>query len=250
MQDKEPLSNEFTLFDTTRDSSQADINDNYGHRKRLLDRYIQNGLSSLHPHEILELYLTYSIPRHDTKPIARELLRRYNSINEIINAPIDELTEIKGLGSRSAALFPLIRDIIAYCLKERFEKQEAMTNMRHVEEYLKFCFGQRKDEYVVALFLDNANRVLKTKIVAEGTVNQCALYPRLIIEQALHFKATSFILAHNHPGGALKPSEPDWIITERLFTIGKLLEIPLLDHIIITKESVVSLRDFPRWPTK
>jgi DNA repair protein RadC len=123
-----------------------------------------------------------------------------------------------------------------------------MTHRQDVEEYLRFYFGQRRDEYVAALYLDSSNHILQTTIIAEGTVNQCAIYPRNIIAQALRCGAASIILTHNHPSGGLTPSEADWLITERMFTIGKMLEIPLLDHIIISHCRVSSLRDLPRWP--
>jgi DNA repair protein RadC len=219
-----------------------------GHRKRLLERYLQNGISSLHQHEILELLLTFVIPRKDTKPIARALIAHHKTVGGVINTPIDELVTIDGVGERSAALFPLIHDLIGICLNERYEKQDMVSHRRDVEEYLRFYFGQRRQEYVAALFLDNANHIIRTEILAEGTVNQCAVYPRIIIEKALRHGAASIILAHNHPGGGINPSEADWLITERLITVGKLLEIPLLDHVIICHHTVVSLRELPRWP--
>jgi DNA repair protein RadC len=221
-----------------------------GHRGRLLERYGASGLEAFHAHEILELLLTLVIPRKDTKPIARELLRRFQTVSGCINASEQDLKKVNGIGERSARLFPLLRDIMAYCLKEKYEKQSVISHRRDVEEYLRFHFGMRRDEYVAALYLDNANHVLETSIVAEGTVNQCAVYPRTIIERALRCSAATVLLAHNHPGGGLNPSEADWTITERLYTIGRLLEIPLLDHIIISHQKVVSLRDLPRWPGK
>ncbi|NLD98385.1 MAG: DNA repair protein RadC, partial [Fibrobacter sp.] len=169
-------------------------------------------------------------------------------IGAVINAPVEELSKINGLGLRSASIFSIIKEIIAYCLKEKYENQEIISHRRDVEEYLRFYFGQRRDEYVAALFMDNANHILQTSIIAEGTVNQCAVYPRTIVEKAIRCSAASIILAHNHPGGGLIPSEADWLITEKLFAVGKLLEIPLLDHIIISKIKVISLRDFSRWP--
>lgn len=223
-------------------------NPSEGHRKRLLQRYQQNGISALHDHEILELLLTFVLPRKDTKPIARKLLDRYKSISGVINTPIEELSGIEGIGERSASMFLLIRDLIAHCLNEKYQKQSVISHRRDVEEYLRFYFGQRRDEYVAVLFLDNANHVIRTEIIAEGTVNQCAVYPRIVIEKALRNGATSMILAHNHPGGSVNASEADWLITERLFTVGKLLEIPLLDHIIICSHKVVSLREQSRWP--
>lgn len=220
-----------------------------GHRQRLLERYLKNGISSLHAHEILELLMTYSIPRRDTKPIAHRLIDRFKTLGAVINAPVGELNEIEGVTMRSASLFHLLRDIMGLCLKERYEKQDMVSHRRDVEEYLRFYFGLRRDEYVAALFLDNSNHILQTEVVAEGTVNQCAVYPRMIIERALRYSATSIVLAHNHPGGGLNPSEADWLITERLFAIGKMLELPLIDHIIISRHKVISLRDLPRWPS-
>ncbi|MDG5815082.1 DNA repair protein RadC [Chitinispirillales bacterium ANBcel5] len=219
-----------------------------GHRGRLLERFLKSGTAGFHNYEIIEFLLSFAIPRKDTKPIARELWNRYGSLSAIFNAPYDELLETKGLGTRSAALFPFVKEIMALCLKEKYDQKPVISHRRDVEEYFRFNFGHKRDEYVGALFLDSANHILQTDILSEGTVNQCAVYPRVVIEKAMRCGAASFILAHNHPAGGLNPSEADWVITERLFTIGKLLEIPLLDHIIISKTKVVSLRECSRWP--
>ncbi len=219
-----------------------------GHRKRLLDRFAENGLGALHLHEIVELILTFTIQRRDTKPLARELVRRYRSLSALLNTDTGELVTVPGMGKRSAAHFLLIREIMAYCLKEKYERKSLITHRHDVEEYLRFHFGGRRDEYVAALFLGNRNQVLETGIIAEGTVNQCAVYPRMIVEKALRYGAASIIIAHNHPGGGLKPSEADWTLTERIFMICKLLDIPLLDHLIISQQQVVSLKELPRWP--
>lgn len=219
-----------------------------GHRGRLLDRFITNGISSLHPHEIIELLLTFPIQRRDTKPIARDLMNSFKTISAIINSPQEDLKKVNGITARSAGFFLLIKELIAYCLKEKYANQSIISHRKDVEEYLRFHFGQRRDEYVASIFLDNANHVLQTEIISEGTVNQCTVYPRTVIDKALRCGAASIILTHNHPGGGLNPSEADWLITERLITIGKLLDIPLMDHIIISPVKVVSLRELPRWP--
>jgi len=219
-----------------------------GHRSRLRERYRKNGIDSLHPHEVLELLLTYAIPRKDTKKIARALLRRFKNISAIINAPMESLALVEGIGSSSAELLTLVRDLLAWCLKERYEQGNVISHRKDVETYLRVFFGYRGDEYVAALFLDVANRVLQTEIIAEGTVNQCTLYPRVIFEKALRYHASAIILAHNHPGGTASPSESDWAVTGRIFAAGKLFDLPLLDHIIICSDTVVSLRDLPRWP--
>jgi DNA repair protein RadC len=101
---------------------------------------------------------------------------------------------------------------------------------------------------VAVVFLDGGNRVIGAEIVAEGTVNQCAAYPRSIFEKALKNGAAAFIISHNHPGGNRQASETDWQLTRRLHEIGRLLDIPLLEHIIICQDSVVTLREQSRWP--
>lgn len=237
-----------TLLRRRNAGSDSESDAGAGHRSRLRDRYRKSGIDALHPHEILELLLTYSIHRRDTKKIARTLLARFKTVSGVINAPVEALATVDGVGSGSAALFMLVRDLLAWCLKERFEQGNVISHRDDVDSYLRLYFGYRSDEYVAALFLDVANRVIQTEIIAEGTVNQCTLYPRTIFEKALRYRASSIILAHNHPGGTASASESDWSVTERMFSAGKLFDIPLLDHIIICSDTVVSLRELRRWP--
>lgn len=219
-----------------------------GHRSRLLERFQKSGVEGLHDYEILELLLTYAIPRRDTKPIAKALLSRYKRIGAVLNASPTELTETEGIGERTAHLFSLLRETMALALKEKFEHREVISHRQDVEEYLRFHYGSRSYEYIAILYLDNGHHVLSMELAAEGTSNQCSIYPRHIIERALHHKASSIIMAHNHPGGTMQASEADWKLTQNLHQVGKLLDIPLLDHIIISKDRVISLRETPRWP--
>jgi DNA repair protein RadC len=226
------------------------LHDGEGHRQRLTDRFAENGLDALHLHEIVELILTYAIPRRDTKQMARDLVRRFRTLNGLLNADPAELATTPGIGKRSAALFALMREVMACCLKERYEQKSIISHRRDAEEYLRFHYSHRRDEFVAALFLGNRNQVLSTGIIAEGTVNQCVIYPRIIIDKALRCGAASIILAHNHPGGGIKPSEADWQLTEKLFKVCKLLDIPLHDHLIISQNEVVSLKEQVRWPSQ
>lgn len=219
-----------------------------GHRKRLLSRFEKSGLKGLLDYEIVELILTFVISRKDTKPIAKDLLTHYKTISAILNANIKELEQFKGIGSKSALFLTLIREIIAYCLSEKYEKKSIISHRKDVEEYLRFHFGMRKDEYVAIIFLDNGNRIICTDELIVGTVNQCIVYPRMIIEKAIKYGSSSIIMAHNHPGGTHNVSEADWNITNKIHSIGKILNISLLDHIIILKDKTFSLRDLPRWP--
>lgn len=219
-----------------------------GHRKRLRGRFRDGGISALHSHEIVELLLTYVLPRRDTKPAARELVRKYRSLNAVLNASPEELMAVEGIGVRSAELFALIREVNVLCLKERYQRGSLIAHRRDAEEYLRMRFGFRSDEYFAAIFLGNRHRVIETEVIAEGTVNQCAVFPRVIVEKALRHHASSILVAHNHPGGGMTASEQDWRLTEELFKACEVLNIGLLDHLVIAQEKVLSLRDLPRWP--
>ncbi|MDR2592170.1 MAG: DNA repair protein RadC [Chitinispirillales bacterium] len=219
-----------------------------GHRERLLEKYTERGLSAFSDYEVLEFLLTFALTRIDTKPLAKTLLHRYNTVSAVINAPFNELCEIKGVGKRSATLLTLVKDLMAYCLREGMVNKDVITQRGDVENYLRTKLKERRDEYVIALYLDNGNRVLGDEIVAEGTVNRCVIFPRKVIEGAIKRSAASFILVHNHPGGTAAASEEDWKTTERLYNAGKQIDIPMLDHIIISKDKAVSLREFKRWP--
>lgn len=219
-----------------------------GHRQRLLERFEKAGMSGLADYEIIELILMFVIPRKDLKPIAKELIRHYKTVNALLNADPLSLQQFSGLGKKSVLFLSLFKEVMAYCLAERYEKKSVISHRKDVEEYLRFHFGLRKDEYVAVLYLDNSNRIVATDQISEGTVNQCVVYPRVIIEKALKYGASSMILAHNHPGGAVNASESDWQITERLHKAGAILDVSLLDHIIITRDRVISLKDHTRWP--
>lgn len=219
-----------------------------GHRSRLLEKYAERGLSAFSDYEVLEFLLTFALPRIDTKPLAKTLINRYGTVSAVINAPLDELGETKGLGQRSAALLTLVKDIMAYSLRERVIDKPVITQRGDVENYLRSRLSERRDERVIALYLDNGNRVLGDEIVAEGTVNRCVIFPRKVMEGAMRHSAAAFILVHNHPGGTAAASEEDWKTTERLYNAGKQIDIPMLDHIIISKDKAVSLREFKRWP--
>jgi len=219
-----------------------------GHRGRLLEKYVERGLSAFSDYEVLEFLLTFALSRIDTKPIAKELLRKYGTVSAAISAPIDELCEVKGVGQRSAVLLTLVKDIIAYTLKEGIVEKPIIIRRNDVENYLRSKLGERRDECVVALYLDNANRVLGDEVVADGTVNRCVVFPRKVMEGAMKHSAASFILVHNHPGGTAAASEEDWKTTERLYEAGRQIDIPMLDHIIISKDKAISLREFKRWP--
>ncbi len=217
------------------------------HRERLRKRFEASGTTGFHDYEIIELLLTFVIPRKDTKQTAKDLISEFSSIGGIINSEKDRLKKYPGITDRGAMLFSLIKEISGICLREKFSQGKLIQHREDVENYLRFNFSHKRVEFIAGVFLDGGNRIIETEILAEGAPNQCMIYPRTVIKKALEIDAVSIILAHNHPGGSLSPSDSDWRLTHRMQKIGSLLEVPLLDHLIILPEKIISLREMSRW---
>jgi len=215
-----------------------------GHRERILKRYETGGIDAFHDYEILELFLTTIIPRKDVKPIAKTLLLKYKTINGVFNAPIRELEEIDGLGKRSVLLLKFIRDMHGFCLKEEITAEKTIVNNKNdIAKYLSFNFGNLHEEYLILFLLDRKNAVISAEIAVKGSVIKCPISPRSLFDRALQTKAANILLAHNHPAHSINPSDADWKLTQKIAEIGETLEIRLTDHIIISGNEVLSLKE-------
>ena len=210
------------------------------HKQRLRQRYARNGLAGFHDYEVLELVLAYAQVRRDTKPLAKRLIERFGSLTAVMTAPVSLLMEVDGMGERTAVLLKLLRDVGEFYMRERILGQNIITGSSDVHEYLKrFAKGLLHEEFKV-LYLNSQNIILDEETLATGTVNEAKVYPRTICEHALLRHATAVIVAHNHPGGSLKPSQGDIAITHQLRAALNLLNITLLDHIVVTGEGYFS----------
>jgi DNA repair protein RadC len=215
-----------------------------GHRSRLFERYEKSGIAAFQDYEILELFLTIIIPRKDVKPLAKELISKYKSINGVFSAPPRELEETDGLGKRSVLLIKFIKDVQGYCLKEEIVKNEfRIKNKSDIAQYLSFNFGNLQEECLILFLLDAKNAVISAEIAAQGSAANCPVQPRKLFDRALQVKAAGVIIAHNHPANSLKPSEADWNLTRKIAQAGETLEIPLIDHVIVAKNDVLSMRE-------
>lgn len=213
------------------------------HRQRLKQRFSTSGLAALLDYEVLELLLSFSIPRKDVKPLARSLLKEFSSLKGIMDAESAELCRIKGISSHTAILIKLVKEISSLYLRERAGEK---TKIGCTSELLDFCrmkFGGLKDERFCVIHLDAQNRMIDMDTVQEGIVNQAIVYPRKVLEYSLKKKASSIILVHNHPSGHVRPSEADIRLTQMIKETAKVLDIVVHDHIIIGENSVFSFRE-------
>jgi len=217
--------------------------DNYGHRSRLRERFFKTGLEGFHDHEVLELILTYVIPRRDVKPIAKDLLREFKSLGGVLDAPREHLQRIDGIGDQASGFLNLIPQLISRYLNDRWRKRRIFSSIKDAAEFLVNQLKAEKCEVFLCLNLSSQNALLATEKIQEGTVNRATVYPRLVVESALKHSATAVILAHNHPGGLPKPSEADRRLTRRIKRIFQDIDITLHDHIIVAGESYYSFAE-------
>lgn len=205
-----------------------------GHRERLRERFEKDRFNGFHDYEVLEFLLTFIFRQGDVKPLAKELIKTFGSFSKVLDASVEELKNIKGMGSASALILHAFRETMAYYFQNHATvDKKQITKMSALVEMLRASIGHKQNEILFAVFLNAKNEVLVTKELGEGTVSQAAAFPRKIVEEALKQKATSIILAHNHPGGIAEPSEHDESITTEIQKVLAVVDVTLQDHIII-----------------
>ena len=213
-----------------------------GHRQRLKNRFLRDGLDNFEELQVLELLLFYCIPRQDTNPIAHRLLDHFGSLTQVLEAPPEELKKVSGIGDNVATFLALITSVGRYYLVNRISSVKILQDPVSCGHYLLPRFFGRRNETVFLLCLDAKCKVLCCKEVGEGSVNSAAVPIRRIVEMALSANATSVVLAHNHPSGVAVPSGEDIQTTRRLALALSAVEITLADHIIVADDEFVSLQ--------
>jgi DNA repair protein RadC len=203
-----------------------------GHRKRLRDRLLTAGPEALADHEMLEIVL-FSLPRRDTKPLARALLSRFGSFARVIAAPIQDLLAVDGLGEAGVAALKSVQAAALRLMRAEVIDQPVLSNWERLMDYLNAELSRERIEQFRVLFLDNRNRLLADEAQQRGTVNHTPVYPREVAKRALELHATALILVHNHPSGDPTPSRDDIAMTQQIKAAAAALSIALHDHIVV-----------------
>ncbi|MBI5232854.1 MAG: DNA repair protein RadC [Deltaproteobacteria bacterium] len=214
-----------------------------GHRQRLRERFLKSGINGFHDYEVLELALTYAIPRQDVKPLAKRLIARFNGLRGVLDAAHYELVNVEGVGHSAAVLIRLLKETAEAYLKEQIVKNKVINSASDVIDFLSLKLSGEKVERFMAIYLSSKNEVMGIEVLHEGTLNQTAVYPRKALEGAFRHNARSIIFVHNHPSGDSMPSKADLKLTKELETAATAVDILVHDHIIIGKNSYHSIRD-------
>lgn len=213
-----------------------------GHRERLRERLLKGGAEALADYEVLEYLLFAAFRQGDTKPIAKELIKRFGSLSAVLNADPGALAAVRGMGPSSAAALKAVALAARRMTRNEVEDKPVLGSWQALLDYLTVDMAHLTVERVRVLYLNTQNRLIQDHHVGDGSIDEAAIHPREVIRRGLDLGATALILVHNHPSGNPEPSRADIQITSRIAEAGRLLCITVHDHVIVGRQGHVSLR--------
>lgn len=215
---------------------------NDGHRQRLKERFQATKGVGIADYELLELALTFAIPRRDVKPLAKSLLTRFGSLEGVLTTAPEDLYQVKGLGANSVVLIQLLQQLTVRMKRAHLSEEPILADRLTLLDYLYARFAQSTREECVVLFLNHQLRLLAEETLFTGTQHHVLMSPREILKKALAHNASGIILSHNHPQGAPLPSLADEQLTQQLRQAATALGITLHDHLIIGVDAHYSFK--------
>jgi DNA repair protein RadC len=213
-----------------------------GHRERLRARFLKGGAEAMPDYELLEMTLFAAIPRRDTKPLAKTLLKRFGSFAEVIAAPRERLLEIPGVGESVANQLKIVEAAAHRLAKTKVLGRPALSSWTALLDYCTAAMARSETEEFRVLFLDRKNHLIADEVQNRGTIDHTPVYPREIIKRALELGASSIILVHNHPSGDPTPSKADIAMTREVVGAAKALSIAVHDHLVIGRGGHASFK--------
>jgi DNA repair protein RadC len=216
----------------------------HGHRQRLRDRFLKSGLAGFADYEVVELLLTLAIPRSDVKQPAKALIARFGNLRGILDAPIEELRAVSGIGSVTPVALQIIKAAATLYLQQSGEGRDSLADPARLSEFWRMRIGALQNEVFEVAYLDSGYRLLRDGVetLEEGTIDRAAVYPRRVIEAALKRGAAAVVLAHNHPNANLMPSEHDKVLTRAIVLAAETVHLKVVDHLIVSAEDTFSFR--------
>jgi DNA repair protein RadC len=214
-----------------------------GHRQRLRQRFLAAGLDGFLDYEVIELLLTLATPRKDCKAAAKLALKKFKTLQGVLEADPRELQEVPGIGPINMLGIKLIKAVSDRFLAKKVIGRNAISNSRDLYSYLNGAIRDKTRECFMVIFLDSKNRVLAMDTLFEGTLTASGVYPREVIHAALQHHAAALIFAHNHPSGEPRPSAEDVAVTRQLVFAGRVMGITVHEHLIIGENRYYSFAD-------
>jgi DNA repair protein RadC len=216
--------------------------DGAGHRARLRQKLADSGGDALHDHELIEYLLALAIPRRDTKPLAKALLREFGGIGGLMAADWRSIARVPGMGDTSIAAIKVVQATALRMLRNEVAARPVLGSWQALLDYLRADMAHLGIERVRVLHLNSRNMLIRDDHMSDGSIDQAAIYTREVIKRAMDLGSASLILVHNHPSGDPSPSRQDIDITRQIVEAGKRLGIAVHDHIIMAANGHTSLR--------
>ena len=216
---------------------------NEGHRQRLREKFLKSGLEGFNDYEIIELLLTLGTPRTDCKQQAKDSLRKFGSLKEVLEAEHAGLKEIKGIGDKNVLGLKIAQAVSRRYLADRVLDKDFVRSADEVLDYLKHNLRDKNREVFLVIYLNGRNQILKMEELFEGTLSTSAVYPREVVKRALVNDAAALVFVHNHPSGNPNPSQDDLTITKKLKKAAQAIDVSVHDHLIIAGNDVYSFAD-------
>ncbi len=213
-----------------------------GHRTRLREKFRAGGDKILPDYELLELLLFRAIPRRDTKPLAKQLMKEFGSFSEVINAPEASLKKIKGVGDAVITELKLVKAAALRMMQTEITSKPILNSWRAMIGYVSAAMAHEQREQFRIIFLDKGNKIITDEIQSEGTIDHTPVYTREVVKRALEVGATAIILVHNHPSGDPTPSKADVRMTLEIIAALQNINIIVHDHIIVGRQGHASLK--------
>ena len=217
------------------------VTDGTGHRARLRGRLLSLGPDGLLDHELVEYLLALAIPRRDTKPLAKRLLAEFGGLEPLLCADAATLTRA-GLSEGAVAAIKIAEASALRLLRARLNDKPLLSNWQALLDYLQADMAHRAIERVRVLHLNSRNMLIRDEMVAEGSIDQVAIYVREIVRRAIDLHSAALILVHNHPSGDPEPSREDIRLTREVIEACRPLGIALHDHVVIGAKGHNSMR--------
>jgi len=215
---------------------------NEGHRARLRQRLFEGGSDALLDHELVEYILALAIPRRDTKPLAKALLREFGGFGPLLSADAATIARVGGVSEGAAAALKIAQAAALRLLKSEIRGEKVLASWQALIDYLRADLAHEPIEHVRVLFLNSKNVLIRDEKMWDGSVDESAVHIREIVRRALDLHATALIVVHNHPSGDPSPSQQDIRLTRDLAEACRHLKVVLHDHVIIGAKGESSLR--------
>ncbi len=215
-----------------------------GHRQRLRERFLKSDLDGFADYEVVELLLMLAIPRSDVKQPAKALIARFGNLRGVLDAPVEELRAVPGIGSVTPVALQIIKAAATLYLQQSNEGRDSLADPERLASFWRMRIGALPNEVFEVGYLDSGYRLLREGVetLEEGTVDRAAVYPRRVIEAALKRGAFALVLAHNHPNGAVSPTEHDKVLTRAIVLAAETVNVRVVDHLIVSAQETFSFR--------